>query len=83
MKWTRNLLKYDGIAAYQKLKRRHTKISQKIALLTHDIAFRTPSKAQFFEAFWYDVSSAFDKLLPHRILTYFGSTLLPTYRPNQ
>ena len=47
------MLKYGGAAAYQKLKQRHTKISQKIVLLTHDIAFRTPSKAQFFKAFSY------------------------------
>ena len=55
VEWTPNMLKYGGAAAYQKLKQRHTKISQKIVLLTHDIAFRTPSKAQFFEAFLYGV----------------------------
>ena len=77
------MLKYGGAAAYQKLKQRHTKISQKIVLLTHDIAFRTPSKAQFFKAFSYEVGSAFDKPLFHCILTYLGSTALPTHCPNQ
>ena len=49
--WTQNTLKYGGAAAYQKLNRRHTKMPQKIVLLMHDIAFRTPEASEELRTF--------------------------------
>ena len=51
MEWSRNTLKYGGAAAYQRLNRRHTKSPQKIVLLMHDIAFRTPEASEELRTF--------------------------------
>ena len=51
VEWTQNTLKYGGAAAYQKLNRRHTKMPQKIVLLMHDIAFRTPEASEELRTF--------------------------------
>jgi len=51
VEWTQNSLKYGGAAAYQKLNRRHTKMPQKIVLLMHDIAFRTPEASEELRTF--------------------------------
>ena len=42
VEWSQNSLKYGGAAMYQRLNRRHTKSPQKVVLLMHDIAYRSP-----------------------------------------
>lgn len=42
VEWKHNTLKYGGAAMYQRLNRRHTKSPQKVVLLMHDIAYRSP-----------------------------------------
>ena len=51
VEWSGNTLKYGGAAAYQQLNRRHTKSPQKIVLLMHDIAFRTPETSKELKTF--------------------------------
>jgi len=42
VEWKHNTLKYGGAAMYQRLNRHHTKSPQKVVLLMHDIAYRSP-----------------------------------------
>ena len=49
--WNTNTLNYGGAAAYQKLNRRHTKSPNKIVLLMHDIAYRSPEASDELRTF--------------------------------
>ena len=49
--WSSNTLNYGGAAAYQKLNRRHTKARNKIVLLMHDIAYRSPQASDELRTF--------------------------------
>lgn len=51
IEWSTNSLKYGGAAAFQRLNNRHTKAPQKVVLLMHDQAYRSPEAGQELEKF--------------------------------